>query len=75
MKGSGPFTGRSYGPHDTPGAPPTGPEIDVRWEGAYRIDPNASVADYARYDLRARGAPPQGSSHPISEEMSYVDSA
>jgi Ferritin-like len=43
------LTGRSYGPHDTPGAPPTGPAIDVRWEGAYLIDPNASVADYARY--------------------------
>ena len=46
-------TGRTYGPHDTPYAPPTGPEIDVRWEDAYRIDPNASVADYARYDDKA----------------------
>ncbi len=44
------LTGRSYGPHDTPDAPPTGPEIDVRWQDAYRIDPNTSVADYARYD-------------------------
>jgi len=24
------LTGRTYGPHDTPDAPPTGPEIDVR---------------------------------------------
>jgi Ferritin-like len=47
------LTGRTYGPHDTPGAPPTGPEIDVRWEDAYLIDPNASVADYARYDDKA----------------------
>jgi hypothetical protein len=46
-------TGRTYGPHDTPDAPPTGPEIDVRWEDAYRIDPNASIADYARYDDKA----------------------
>ncbi|MFN2496447.1 MAG: ferritin-like protein [Pseudonocardiaceae bacterium] len=46
-------TGRTYGPHDTPDAPPTGPEIDVRWEEAYRIDPNASVADYARYPDQA----------------------
>ena len=43
------LTGRIYSPHDTPDAPPTGPEIDVRWENAYLIDPNASVADYARY--------------------------
>jgi Ferritin-like len=47
------LTGRTYGPHDTLGAPPTGPEIDVRWEDAYRIDPNASVADYARYPDKA----------------------
>jgi hypothetical protein len=47
------LTGRTYGSHDTPGAPPTGPEIDVRWEDAYRIDPNASVADYARYQDKA----------------------
>ncbi|MGH3931564.1 MAG: ferritin-like domain-containing protein [Pseudonocardiaceae bacterium] len=46
-------TGRTYGPHDIPDAPPTGPEIDVRWEDAYRIDPNASIADYARYDDKA----------------------
>ncbi|MGQ0777224.1 MAG: ferritin-like domain-containing protein [Pseudonocardiales bacterium] len=46
-------TGRTYGPHDIPDAPPTGPEIDVRWADAYRIDPNASVADYARYDDKA----------------------
>jgi Ferritin-like len=39
-----------HGPHDTPDMPPTGPEIDVRWENAYRIDPNASIADYTRYD-------------------------
>lgn len=42
-------TGRLYGPHDTPDAPPTGPEIDVRWEDAYRIDPNASVAGFAGF--------------------------
>ncbi|MGH3770930.1 MAG: ferritin-like domain-containing protein [Pseudonocardiaceae bacterium] len=47
------LTGRGYGPHDTPDALPTGPEIDVRWEDAYRIDPNASVASYARYDNTA----------------------
>jgi hypothetical protein len=47
------LTGRTYGPHDTPDALPTGPEIDVRWEDAYRIDPNASVADYARYEDKA----------------------
>ncbi|MGH3902483.1 MAG: hypothetical protein ACRDTA_30345, partial [Pseudonocardiaceae bacterium] len=47
------LTGRTYGPHDIPDAPPTGPSIDVRWEDAYRIDPNASVADYARYDDKA----------------------
>ncbi|MGH3889417.1 MAG: ferritin-like domain-containing protein, partial [Pseudonocardiaceae bacterium] len=47
------LTGRTYGPHDTPDAPPTGPEIDVRWEDAYRIDPNASVADYARHQDKA----------------------
>lgn len=47
------LTGRTYGPHDIPGAPPTGPSIDVRWEDAYRIDPNASVADYARYQDKA----------------------
>ncbi len=47
------LTGRTYGPHDTPDAPPTGPEIDVRWDDAYRIDPNASVADYARYQDKA----------------------
>jgi hypothetical protein len=44
------LTGRTYGPHDTPDAPPTGPEIDVRWEDAYLIDPNASITDYARYE-------------------------
>ncbi|MGH3685674.1 MAG: ferritin-like domain-containing protein [Pseudonocardiaceae bacterium] len=43
-------TGRIYGPHDTPDAPPTGPAIDVRWADAYQIDPHACVADYARYD-------------------------
>ncbi|MGH3913072.1 MAG: ferritin-like domain-containing protein [Pseudonocardiaceae bacterium] len=47
------LTGRLYGPHDTPNAPPTGPEIDVRWAQAYRIDPKASVADYARCDDKA----------------------
>ncbi|MGH3867060.1 MAG: ferritin-like domain-containing protein [Pseudonocardiaceae bacterium] len=47
------LTGRTYGPHDTPDVPPTGPEIDVRWEDAYRIDPNASIADYTRYDDKA----------------------
>jgi Ferritin-like len=47
------LTGRTYDPHDTPDAPPTGPEIDVRWEDAYRIDPNASIADYARYENKA----------------------
>lgn len=47
------LTGRTYSPHDTPDAPPTGPEIDVRWEDAYLIDPNASVADYARYPDKA----------------------
>ncbi|HKR52636.1 MAG TPA: ferritin-like protein [Pseudonocardiaceae bacterium] len=47
------LTGRTYGPHDIPDAPPTGPSIDVRWEDAYRIDPNASVADYARYEDKA----------------------
>ena len=47
------LTGRTYGPHDTPDAPPTGPEIDVRWEDAYRIDPNASVAGYAGYRDKA----------------------
>ncbi|MGH3754409.1 MAG: ferritin-like domain-containing protein [Pseudonocardiaceae bacterium] len=47
------LTGRTYGPHDTPDAPPTGPSIDVRFDEAYRIDPNASVADYARYQDRA----------------------
>ncbi|MGH3874972.1 MAG: ferritin-like domain-containing protein [Pseudonocardiaceae bacterium] len=46
-------TGRTYGPHDIPSAPPTGPAIDVRWEDAYRIDPNASVAQYARYEDKA----------------------
>jgi hypothetical protein len=47
------LTGRGYGPHDIPGAPPTGPEIDVRWQDAYLIDPNASVADYARSEDNA----------------------
>lgn len=47
------LTGRTYGPHDTPDAPPTGPGIDVRWEDAYRIDPAASVAAYARYEDKA----------------------
>ncbi|MGH3999334.1 MAG: ferritin-like domain-containing protein [Pseudonocardiaceae bacterium] len=47
------LTGRTYGPHDTPDAPPTGPSIDVRFEDAYRIDLNASVADYARYQDKA----------------------
>ncbi|MEA2667168.1 MAG: hypothetical protein QOJ33_102 [Chloroflexota bacterium] len=47
------LTGRTYDPHDTPDAPPTGPEIDVRWEDAYLIDPNASITDYARYEDKA----------------------
>jgi len=47
------LTGRTYGPHDTPDAPPTGPEIDVRWEDAYLIDPNAAITDYARYEDKA----------------------
>lgn len=47
------LTGRTYGPHDTPDAPPTGPSIDVRWDDAYQIDPNASVADYARNQDKA----------------------
>ncbi|MGH3785419.1 MAG: ferritin-like domain-containing protein [Pseudonocardiaceae bacterium] len=44
---------RSYGPHDTPEALPTGPGIDVRWDDAYLIDPKASVADYARHEDKA----------------------
>jgi Ferritin-like len=47
------LTGHTYGPHDTPGAPPTGPRIDVRWEEAYRIDPRASIAEYARHEDQA----------------------
>jgi len=41
-------TGCTYGPHDTPDSPPTGPKIDVRWDDAYLIDPHAALDDYAR---------------------------
>src|SRR5690606_1451713 len=30
-------TGRSYGRHDTPRTPPSGPLLDVTWEDAYKI--------------------------------------
>ncbi|MEH6375367.1 ferritin-like protein [Streptomyces sp. KLMMK] len=37
---------RRYGPHDTPASGPTGPALDISWEDAYPIDPEAKVAHY-----------------------------
>ncbi|TQF01363.1 hypothetical protein E6W39_02815 [Kitasatospora acidiphila] len=37
---------RRYGPLDTPASGPTGPALPVDWTAAYRIDPEAKVADY-----------------------------
>ncbi|MFD8478081.1 ferritin-like protein [Kitasatospora sp. NPDC059673] len=44
------FTGRSYGPHDRPKDPPSGPLIDVTWDDAYPIHGDSKVADYQRYE-------------------------
>ncbi|MFJ1791078.1 ferritin-like domain-containing protein [Kitasatospora griseola] len=43
-------TGRSYGPHDRPGDLPSGPLIDVDWDGAYPIHGDSKVADYREYE-------------------------
>jgi Ferritin-like len=45
------YTGRSYGRHDTPRTPPSGPLLDVTWHDAYRIDGDSKVADYEKYAL------------------------
>ncbi|WP_052434021.1 ferritin-like domain-containing protein [Streptacidiphilus melanogenes] len=37
---------RRYGPLDTPASGPTGPALPIDWSAAYRIDPQAKVADY-----------------------------
>ncbi|MFI0153009.1 ferritin-like protein [Streptomyces lydicus] len=44
------YTGRSYGPHDTPDAPPSGPLLDVTWDDAYPIHGDSKVADYKKYE-------------------------
>jgi hypothetical protein len=38
--------GRLYGPHDTPKDGPSGPPMDVNWDGVYRIDGRSTVAEY-----------------------------
>ncbi|MEU4843677.1 ferritin-like domain-containing protein [Streptomyces gilvosporeus] len=43
------YTGRSYGPHDLPKDPPSGPLVDVTWDGAYRIDGTSTLAQYREY--------------------------
>ncbi|MEU9501779.1 ferritin-like protein [Streptomyces sp. NPDC048196] len=43
------YTGRSYGPHDTPADPPSGPLIDVTWDDAYPIHGDSKIADYRKY--------------------------
>ncbi|MFG2288993.1 ferritin-like protein [Streptomyces sp. NPDC048595] len=42
------YTGRSYGPHDTPKDPPSGPLLDVTWDDAYPIHGDSKVADYKK---------------------------
>lgn len=37
---------RRYGPYDTPASGPTGPAVEVDWDGAYPIDPEARTAHY-----------------------------
>ncbi|MEU8893864.1 ferritin-like protein [Streptomyces sp. NPDC048442] len=39
--------GRRYGKHDLPRSAPSGPLLDITWEDAYTIDPDAKLADYA----------------------------
>ncbi|MBV9315602.1 MAG: ferritin-like protein [Pseudonocardia sp.] len=65
----------AYDPHDTPHAPPTGPEIDVRWEDAYRIDPDASVADYARCSDTAVYKHAVAFNEAYAELLAYLDTA
>ncbi|MEU6671177.1 ferritin-like protein [Streptomyces sp. NPDC046727] len=38
--------GRRYGGHDLPRTEPSGPLLDVTWDDAYPIDPEATVDDY-----------------------------
>lgn len=40
------YTGRSYGRHDTPKDPPSGPLVDVTWDEAYPIHGDSKVVDY-----------------------------
>ncbi|MGW1376244.1 ferritin-like domain-containing protein [Streptomyces sp. NPDC002446] len=40
------YTGRSYGPHDTPGDAPSGPLLDVTWDDAYPIHGDSKVGEY-----------------------------
>jgi len=47
-------TGRSYGRHDTPRTPPSGPLLDVTWEDAYKIHGDSKVADYKRFEEQSR---------------------
>ncbi|MFE0193317.1 ferritin-like protein [Streptomyces sp. NPDC058989] len=42
------YTGRGYGPHDTPKDPPSGPLLDVTWDDAYPIHGDSKVADYKK---------------------------
>ncbi|MFI0977175.1 ferritin-like protein [Streptomyces sp. NPDC021093] len=39
--------GRRYGKHDLPRSAPSGPLLDITWDDAYPIDPEAKLADYA----------------------------
>ncbi|MBE1536694.1 ferritin-like protein [Actinomadura algeriensis] len=43
------YTGRSYGPHDLPSTPPSGPLPDVTWTDAHPIRGDSKVADYKRF--------------------------
>ncbi|WP_017594191.1 ferritin-like domain-containing protein [Nocardiopsis potens] len=47
-------TGRSYGRHDTPRTPPSGPLLDVTWDDAYKIHGDSKVADYKEYEETSR---------------------
>jgi Ferritin-like len=44
--------GRRYGKHDLPRSAPSGPLLDITWDNAYPIDPEALVATYPHSEVR-----------------------
>ncbi|MEV4433045.1 ferritin-like protein [Streptomyces sp. NPDC049555] len=43
------YSGRSYGPHDRPKDPPSGPLVDVGWQDAHPIHGDSTIAAYERF--------------------------